>query len=139
MHCLAATFRGAPPHGRPGMTIQSGNADYPHVAEVRHLRRYRVRRVATTIVAAFGTVIWGWGKYIGWWSFSCLLVWALFAARDARRDSSRASLVLPEEPAIIRSVNHPNGVMSAQPSRPGSSYHSSRAEPRGANVQKLTP
>ena len=155
------------------MTIQSGSADYPHVADVRHLRRYRVRRVAATIMAisppilcaclasnsgnwdlfersgsittaigllvasrryvqygvlelamlqargrapdaremlediltaklglalsAFGTVIWGWGKYIGWWSFSCVLVWALFAARDARRDSSKAGLVLPGE------------------------------------------
>jgi hypothetical protein len=50
-------------------------------------------------LSAFGTVIWGWGKYIGWWSFSCVLVWALFAARDARRDSSKAGLVLPGEPA----------------------------------------
>jgi hypothetical protein len=148
------------------MTIQSGNADYPHVTDVRHLRSYRVRRVAATIMAisspnlcaclasnsgtwelfersgsitiaiglllasrryvqygvlelamfqargpasdaremlediltsklglalsAFGTVIWGWGKYIGWWSFSCLPVWGLIAARDARRDSSKA-------------------------------------------------
>jgi hypothetical protein len=37
-------------------------------------------------LSAFGTVIWGWGKYLGWWSFGCLAVWALFAARDARRD-----------------------------------------------------
>jgi hypothetical protein len=37
-------------------------------------------------LSAFGTIIWGWGQYLGWWSFSCLLVWALFAARDARRD-----------------------------------------------------
>ena len=41
-------------------------------------------------LSAFGTVIWGWGKYIGWWSFICLLVWALFAARDVRRDSRKA-------------------------------------------------
>jgi hypothetical protein len=41
-------------------------------------------------LSGFGTVIWGWGKYIGWWSFICLLVWALFAARDARRDSRKA-------------------------------------------------
>ena len=44
-------------------------------------------------LSAFGTVIWGWGKYIGWWSFSCLLVWALLAARDARRDRRKARLV----------------------------------------------
>jgi hypothetical protein len=37
-------------------------------------------------LSAFGTLIWGWGKYLGWWSFSCLAVWALFAARDACRD-----------------------------------------------------
>lgn len=37
-------------------------------------------------LSAFGTVIWGWGKYLGWWSFICLVVWALFAARDALRD-----------------------------------------------------
>lgn len=147
-------------------TIQSGNADFPPVADVRHFRRYRVRGVAQAIMAisppilcaclgshsgnwdlfersgsittaigllmasrrylqygvlelamlqtrgptpearemleeihtaklglalsGFGTVIWGWGKYIGWWSFICLLVWALLAARNARRDSRKA-------------------------------------------------
>jgi hypothetical protein len=39
-------------------------------------------------LSAFGTIIWGWGKYLRWWSFLCLLVWALFAVRDARRDST---------------------------------------------------
>lgn len=33
------------------MTIQPGNPDYPQVADVRHLRTYRVRRVAATIMA----------------------------------------------------------------------------------------
>ena len=151
------------------MTMQSGNTDHPHVADVRHPRRFRVRGAAATIMAisppilcaclasysgnwdlfersgsittaigllvasrryvqygvlelamlqargpaaddremlediltaklglalsAFGTVIWGWGKYIGWWSFCCVLVWGLFAARDTRRDSSKAGLV----------------------------------------------
>ncbi len=37
-------------------------------------------------LSAFGTIIWGWGQYLGWWSFSCLVVWALVAVRDARRD-----------------------------------------------------
>ena len=37
-------------------------------------------------LSAFGTLVWGWGMYLGWWSFSCLLVWAFFAVRDARRD-----------------------------------------------------
>jgi hypothetical protein len=37
-------------------------------------------------LAGFGTVVWGWGEYLGWWSFTYLLVWALFALRDAHRD-----------------------------------------------------
>jgi hypothetical protein len=37
-------------------------------------------------LSAFGTVVWGWGSYLRWWSFSCLLVWAILAVRDARRD-----------------------------------------------------
>jgi hypothetical protein len=46
-------------------------------------------------LSAFGTVIWGWGAYLGWWSFGCLAIWALFAIRNARRDlhSERASAV----------------------------------------------
>jgi hypothetical protein len=37
-------------------------------------------------LSAFGTIIWGWGKYLGWASFTYLLLWALFAVRDFRRD-----------------------------------------------------
>jgi hypothetical protein len=40
-------------------------------------------------LSAFGTIIWGWGTYLRWWTFLCLLVWALFAVRDARRDSTK--------------------------------------------------
>ena len=40
-------------------------------------------------LSAFGTIVWGWGKYLGWWSFSYLLVWAWFAFRDIYRDSIR--------------------------------------------------
>jgi uncharacterized membrane protein len=40
-------------------------------------------------ISAFGTIIWGWGKYLGWWSFSCLVVWAVIAALDAWRDFVR--------------------------------------------------
>ncbi len=40
-------------------------------------------------LSAFGTIIWGWGNYLRWWSFGYLLVWAFFAARDARRDLIR--------------------------------------------------
>jgi hypothetical protein len=39
-------------------------------------------------LSAFGTVVWGWGEYLRWWSFSYVVVWALFALRDARRDAS---------------------------------------------------
>jgi hypothetical protein len=40
-------------------------------------------------LSGFGMIISGWGKYLGWWSFSYLLVWALFALRGARRDFIR--------------------------------------------------
>ena len=40
-------------------------------------------------LSAFGTIIWGWGQYLGWWSFSYLVVWAVIAARDAWRDVDR--------------------------------------------------
>jgi hypothetical protein len=43
-------------------------------------------------LSAFGTVIWGWGQYLGWWSFGFLAIWALFAIRDALRDSNKAGL-----------------------------------------------
>ena len=43
-------------------------------------------------LSAFGTIIWGWGKYLGWASFTYLLVWALFAARDFRRDLRKGYL-----------------------------------------------
>jgi hypothetical protein len=51
-------------------------------------------------LSAFGTVIWGWGEYLRWWSFSYVVVWALFALRDARRDAS------PED-AARRSTSDP--------------------------------
>jgi hypothetical protein len=38
-------------------------------------------------LSAFGTIVWGWGKYLGWWSFVYLLVWALFVIRDVYGDS----------------------------------------------------
>jgi hypothetical protein len=40
-------------------------------------------------LSAFGTLIWGWGRYLGWWSFSYLVVWAIFDFRRARRDFVR--------------------------------------------------
>jgi len=41
-------------------------------------------------LSAFGTFVSGWGKYLGWWCFSYLLVWAWFAFRDIYRDSKSA-------------------------------------------------
>ena len=38
-------------------------------------------------LSAFGTVIWGWGTYLGWWCFAFLAVWAIVALRDKRRDT----------------------------------------------------
>lgn len=37
-------------------------------------------------LSAFGTVIWGWGIYLGWWSFLFVAPWAMMALRDAWRD-----------------------------------------------------
>jgi|SRR5579862_3626716 len=39
-------------------------------------------------LAAFGTIIWGWGQYLRWWSFGYLLIWAFFALWDAERDAT---------------------------------------------------
>jgi hypothetical protein len=38
-------------------------------------------------LSGFGTIIWGWGAYFGWWTFSYLLVWAFFVLRDVHRDN----------------------------------------------------
>jgi hypothetical protein len=40
-------------------------------------------------ISAFGTVIWGWGGYLRWWTFSFLALWAAIAAYDAWRDFVR--------------------------------------------------
>ena len=40
-------------------------------------------------LSAFGSIIWGWGAYLGWWCFGCLAAWVVIAVRDARRDSRR--------------------------------------------------
>jgi hypothetical protein len=54
-------------------------------------------------VSAFGTIIWGWGKYLGWWSFSYLVVWAVIAAHDAWHD-------------FVRLRDTPTGVLPAEES-----------------------
>ena len=40
-------------------------------------------------VSAFGTIIWGWGEILQWWTFGCLIIWAAVAAFDVRRDFVR--------------------------------------------------
>ena len=40
-------------------------------------------------LSAFGMTISAWGRYLGWWSFSYVVVWALIAALDAWRDFVR--------------------------------------------------
>jgi hypothetical protein len=32
-------------------------------------------------LSAFGTIICGWGEYLGWWSFAYVLLWAAFVVR----------------------------------------------------------
>jgi hypothetical protein len=40
-------------------------------------------------ISAFGTVIWGGGQYLQWWTFGYLVIWAAVAAFDAWRDFVR--------------------------------------------------
>jgi len=41
-------------------------------------------------LSAFGMVISGWGRYLGWWSFLFAALWAILAFRDLRRDMRHA-------------------------------------------------
>ena len=50
-------------------------------------------------LSGFGTVVWGWGAYCGWWSFAYLLAWIFFALRDAHRDRARIRDHKSREPA----------------------------------------
>ena len=56
-------------------------------------------------LSAFGTIIWGWGKYLGWWSFSYLAVWAVIAACDAWRDFVRLRATSTGVPPAEKSNN----------------------------------
>jgi hypothetical protein len=38
-------------------------------------------------LSGFGTLVWGWGAYLRWWSFLYLAVCGLFAIRRIRRDN----------------------------------------------------
>lgn len=38
-------------------------------------------------LSALGSVIWGWGTYLGWWCFAFMAIWVIGVLRDAHRDS----------------------------------------------------
>jgi hypothetical protein len=40
-------------------------------------------------LSGFGTLVWGWGAYLQWWSFLYLAFWGLFAIRRIYRDNHR--------------------------------------------------
>jgi hypothetical protein len=52
-----------------------------------HYGAIELLRTLGFALSAFGMMISGWGKYLGWWSFSYIAVWALFAIRDVHRDA----------------------------------------------------
>lgn len=62
-------------------------------------------------LSAFGTIVWGWGKYLGWWSFSYLVVWAVIEAHDAWRDFVRLRDTLISVPPA-EEKNNPAGAGS---------------------------
>jgi hypothetical protein len=61
---------------------RSGKPD-PSLAEV--LDEVIGARIGFAL-SGFGTLVWGWGAYLRWWSFLYLAVWALFAAGRIRWD-----------------------------------------------------
>lgn len=65
-------------------TLRANNGPEPNLGEV--VEDILTAKLGLTL-SALGTVIWGWGTYLGWWSFSYLVVWMVFAVRGARRDS----------------------------------------------------
>ena len=67
-------------------TLRASNGPEPNVGEV--LKDVLTAKLGLAL-SALGTVIWGWGEYFGCWSFSYLVVWAVFAARSARGDFVR--------------------------------------------------
>ena len=74
-------------HGLLELAMPPSNDKQPsHLAEL--LEDIFTAKIGLAL-AAFGTIVWGWGKYLGWWAFSLLLVWAFFAIRDIRWDLIR--------------------------------------------------
>ena len=64
-------------------TLRANNGPEPNLGEI--LEDILTAKLGLAL-SALGTVIWGWGEYLGWWSFSYLVVWTVFAVRSARRD-----------------------------------------------------
>ena len=38
-------------------------------------------------LSAFGSIVWGWGTYLGWWCFGLMAIWVIGVLRDAQRDN----------------------------------------------------
>jgi hypothetical protein len=62
-----------------------------HTKELAGFKRGRVlgdilhtRRGLT--LSSFGTLIWGWGTFLRWWSFGVLALWMIFVFYRAFRD-----------------------------------------------------
>jgi hypothetical protein len=62
-------------------------------------------------LSAFGSIIWGWGTYLGWWCFMYLAVWVIFVVRDGHRDV----IHLRSRPGGAPAGQHPAGTDSARP------------------------
>jgi hypothetical protein len=62
-------------------------------------------------LSAFGSIIWGWGTYLGWWCFMYLAVWMIFVVRDGHRDV----IHLRNRQASASAGQHPTDTGSARP------------------------
>ena len=60
-------------------------------------------------LSAFGSIIWGWGSYLGWWGFAFLAIWVIAALRDAYRDSRTSARSRPDLPAQGRNSQNDHG------------------------------
>lgn len=72
------------------------HADDKRKSEMAELLEDALTAKEGLALSAFGMLVSGWGKYLGWWSFSFLLAWAWFAIRDIYRDSIRLKKSHPD-------------------------------------------
>lgn len=54
-------------------------------------------------LSALGSIIWGWGTYLGWWCFAFMLIWVIGVLRDAHRDSGTS-----ERSCIVQAAQAPD-------------------------------